>query len=289
MPKRSLAVLAWLLAPVLAGCPAGGPDGPGANASGPGGGTGNPFISRPAGSADPARPPQAYLVVRLRLVTVEVPVGMASGSEEIWSYLEEEPVRSIGPAGLGRNGIRVGLGRQDNWQDLARILKRLTGQSPKQNLVVAMPGQPLPIVLKENQAEQTIFLFHDDRTLRGADYPQASDNVLAIVCTLDEDDSSKVLVTMTPQVRSIRAQTRFVVTSEGPRIVAEPEVSSFTQLTCQAMVPSQDFLVIGPGAYSQRPTSLGHHFLVKKKQGMEFETLLVLIPEVFAAPARETP
>ena len=51
-------------------------------------------------------------------------------------------------------------------------------------------------------------------------------------------------------------------------------------------MPAKGFLVIGPGANARNPTSVGYHFLVKKRQGMEFETLLVLVPEVFAAPLR---
>jgi len=281
--NRLAATLLAVLSAVLGGCPAD-PTGLGPN----------PLVGnrRMPGRIDPndarsgtAKPGRYVLVARLRLVTIEVPVGTASGSEEIWSYLDEEPVSAIRSASLGRNGLRVGLGREDSWPDLARIFKRMTGRSPKQNLVVAVPGDPLPIVLKERQQIQTIFTFYDDRTLSGADYPPG-DNVLAVVCTLNEDDLSKLMITVMPQVRSTRHRTRFVMGQTGPRMVSTAEVFNFPHLTFRLTVPSKDFLVIGPGAHSRRPTSVGHHFLVKKKEGMEFETLLVLIPEVFAAPAR---
>jgi hypothetical protein len=240
---------------------------------------------QPPDANQPRKPGQYVFVVRLRLVTIEVPAGTASRSEEIWSYLDEEPVQAIRSVNLGRNGLRVGRGRADTWPDLARIFKRMTGRSPKQTLLVAIPGDPLPIVLKERQAAQTIFTFYDDRTLSGADYPPG-DNVLATVCTLDEDDVSRIMVTIVPQIRTTHRKTRFVLDGGEPKKVAAPMTYSFPQLAFQLTVPSKDFLVIGPGAHARRPTSVGNHFLVREKEGVEFESLLVLIPEAFAAPMR---
>ena len=75
----------------------------------------------PEGQADESR--QVVLLVRMRLVSIEVPVGQASGSEEIWSYLDEEPVAADGNGVVGRNGFRVGRARRDAWPDLAETLK----------------------------------------------------------------------------------------------------------------------------------------------------------------------
>jgi len=225
------------------------------------------------------------LIVTVRLTTVEVPVGTASGSEEIWSYLDEEPVRTVGSGSLGRNGLRVGLGRTGSWPDLARVLKRMTGRSPRQQLVAATPGDPLPVVLKERQDVGTIFTFHDDRTLTGRDYPPG-DYVLAMACTLNEDDLSRILITAVPQVRTTRRQPGFEMGVKGPAMTLRAEVFNFTPLTFQLEVPAKGFLVVGPGANARNPSSVGHHFLVRKKEGMEFETLLVLHPEVLAAPLK---
>jgi len=245
----------------------------------------NPFRNTRDPNANGRTKPTHRLVVTMRVASIEVPVGTASGSEEIWSYLDEEPVRAVRSANLGRNGLRVGLGKLGTWPDLARIFKRMTGRSPEQKMVACIPGNPLPVVLKERREARTVFTFHDDRTLSGRDYP-AGDYLLAVVCTLDEDNPSEILLTAMPQVRSSRRSTHYVMGDRGPRIVTRPEVFGFPQLTFQLRVPGESFLVIGPGANARNPTSVGHHFLVKKKQGMEFETLLVLIPEVLAAPVK---
>jgi len=240
-----------------------------------------------SGSADGGskKPKRLQIVVTLKLTTIEVPVGTASGSEDIWSYLDEEPVKAVHSASLGRNGFRVGLGRAGSWPDLVKILKRMTGRSPSQSLVATAPGVPLPIVLKEKQTTQTIFTFHADRTLSGRDYPPG-DYLLAMVCTLDQDDLSKVLLTAMPQVRSARSRKTFALGKAGPEIVVRSQVFDFSPLAFRLLIPAKGFVVIGPGANSRNPTSVGHHFLVRKKEGMEFEALLVLTPEVFATPVR---
>jgi hypothetical protein len=283
---------AFLLVTVLAAAPVGCPSVPG-ESDGPGGaarGVGSlPIMpgdanSGPSGNGS-GKPKRYQIVVTLKLTNIEVPVGTASGSEEVWSYLEEEPVRSIDSANLGRNGFRVGLGRAGSWPDLVTVFKRMTGRSPKQSLVATMPGAPLPIILKEKQSTETIFTSHGDRTVTGRDYPPG-DYLLAVVCTLDEDDLSKVLITAMPQVRGAKSRKTFAMAEDGPSIVVKSEVYDFAPLVFQLMIPPKGFVVIGPGANSRNPICAGHHFLVRKKEGMEFETLLVLTPEVFATPVR---
>ena len=237
----------------------------------------------PAGPA--AKPKQFRLVVRIRMVPIEVPVGTASGSEEIWSYLDEEPVSTLRSVSLGRNGIRVGLGRDGAWPDLAAVFKRMTGRAPGQSVLVAMPNDPLQIVLRERQDEATIFTFRDDRTLRGQDYP-VGDYLMTVACSLDEDDLSKIMLTAVPQVRSTARLAKFVMSPLGPQLVNQPETYSFSDLTFQMMIPPKGFLLIGPGANARNPSTVGHHFLTHKREGVEFETLLVLMPEVLATPIR---
>jgi hypothetical protein len=278
--KRLAFPLLVLLAAALTGCPTHPGNPPGASPV-PGS---NPF-AKSTKDAGTGKPGSYRLVVTVKVTNIEVPIGTASGSEEIWSYLDEEPLQAVRSANLGRNGLRVGLGRLSAWPDLARIFKRMTGRSPKQNMVAAIPGSPLPIILKEHQDPQTIFTFHDDRTLSGCDYPPG-DYLLAMVFTLDEDDPSKILLTAMPQVRTTQRRTHFVIGEDGPGVVAYPEILPFPQLTFRLRIPAESFLVIGPGANARNPTSVGHHFLVKKKQGVEFETLLMLNPEVLAAPLR---
>ncbi len=248
-----------------------------------------PPTTRPGGVERSKRDPKKYLlVVRLELASVEVPVGLISGSEEIWSYLDEESVREVRTPAMGFNGIRVGRGKEKAWADIAKILKEITGRKLAESSMIAMPGSPVPIVLKSRQRAQTIFVFDEHQTLRGADYPPA-DYLLTLVCTLDEDDPSKVLLTGLPQIRSSRRRPRFLNQPGGvPVMVSRPDVYSLTELTFQVVIPKNDFLIIGPGPQSGRSTSPGYNFFVKDRDGVEFEMLLIIRPAVFAAPPGRT-
>jgi len=272
---RFAILIALMIAPLLAGCPAT-PEGPQVPGS-------RPFLP----GADPNRPEtnRYSLIIVLRMATIEVPVGMASGSEDIWSYVDEEPVAVGRSATLGRNGLRVGRGRGSSWEDVVKILKRLTGRSVQESQFVGLPGLPQHITLKEHQPFQTIFLSYGDQTLSGADYPPG-DCLLSLACTLNEDDPSSLVVTGLPQIRSTSRRPQIVKNETGVAIVDNPVMFPFTPLTFQLSVPKSDFLVIGPGAEARRPSSVGHNFLVRQKEGMEFETVLIVMPEAIRRPER---
>ena len=223
------------------------------------------------------------LCVRLRMVTIEAPVGTISESEQLWSYLNEEPVASSRyAAGLGRNGFRIGLGRKDAWADMAGVLKQMTGRTLQESEAVALRGNPLKISLKTDQPEQVIFTYYNDRTLCGLSYAPG-DNVLSLTFTLDDDDPFKIMVTGLPQIRSLTRKPTMVRDGGKFRMAQASPTSSFDPLTFQFTIPSGDFIVIGPNSQSRRRSSVGYHFLINNKEGTDFETVLVLAPEVITA------
>ena len=277
-PLRTLCVCT--LSAALAGCP------PGDGGSPPG----PPLGKMPGLEKARADGKNYILFVLLQIVTFEVPVGAASQSEQIWSYLDEEPIGVQRGVSLGRNGIRVGLGRQEDWPDRARLLKQMTGRRTRETTVTLLPGDPKSIVLKKKQPLQTVFTFYGDRTYSGADYPPG-DNLLTFVCTLNEDDLSTVRITVLPQIRSSHRRPQVVGRGQGMMIVERPVLYSFHPLLFQASVPKGGVLVIGPNDQSRRPHSAGRSFLVNEKRGIPFETVQVLLPNVYASPpnAKATP
>ena len=111
------------------------------------------------------------------------------------------------------------------------------------------------------------------------------DNLITFMCTLNPDDPSEVLITAVPQIRSRDLKTTIVTDPAGQlQAVKAPEIFAFSQMTFRLPVPNNDLLVIGPSAASRRPQSVGNRVLVKTRDGMEYETVFVLIPEVFWAP-----
>lgn len=241
----------------------------------------------PRSRTDANEATRKLLVVRLRLVTVQLPIGSVSDSEELWNYLDEEPVGARIGSGLAYNGFRAGLGQDSAWPDIAKILRQLTGQPLTRSHMLAQIGQPLAIVLKPGQDAQTIFTFRPDRTLYGQDYPPG-DNVLTLTAGVDLDKPSDVHLMCAPLIRSTRRRPRYVKEPGGYLLSAEATYYPLEELEFQFKVPAGGFILIGPGRGLKRPSSPGYHFLVREKNGAKFETILVIAPEVFYAPVRES-
>lgn len=231
----------------------------------------------------PREPPRRVLVVQMQLVSIEVPVGSATSSEDIWSYVDEEPASASRASALGINGFRVGLARQESWPSLEKIFRQLTGRQGQAALLSSLPGDPVQVVLKPGQPAQTLFLFHADRTPpTGEDYPPC-DNLLTVMCSLDEDEPNRLIVLGQPQMWSTERSLQYV--EEGGRYLyaARPRVYGFPELTFRLRVALGEIIVVGPGSSARRGTSVARHFLIKQRNGIEFETVLVLIPRVVPA------
>ena len=227
------------------------------------------------------------LIVRLRMMAIEVPIGTVSDSEELWSYLDEEPIRTRFTAGLTRNGMRIGIGKYESWKDIATIFNRMTGRKVKERSMINVPGDPVSVIIRQDQPERIIFTSNEDGTISGADYPKG-DYILKFNFTLNEDDPSQIRVTGVPVIRSKHRKTTIIRTVGKPMIIQQPVLYSFRSLMFQLPLDSRDFIVIGPGIESRRDSSVGYHFLVKQREGIELETVVVILPEVFAAEVKKS-
>jgi hypothetical protein len=225
------------------------------------------------------------ILVRLQLITLELPGGATSHSEELWSYLNEEPVGARVSSTLWRNGIRVGLGREADWPELRQILSQLTAKSLYRWNMNHPPGDPVSIPLKKLQGVQTIFLLRPDRTLIGYDYP-AGDNVLTLVPTIDYDNPAAVHVAGAITIRSALQRPQYVQTPAGYVLTRKPVRYRLPAMDFGLLVPAGGFVFVGPSSAAERETSPGAAFLIHEKDGVKFEKVLVILPEVFAARVR---
>ncbi len=228
---------------------------------------------------------QYVLLVHAKLVWIEAPAGTISQSEDLWSYLRSEFVDPDTAETLGWNGIRLGKGDEEHWPDIADILQRITGEALNRTNMLLRPGSPNSIILKSGHRGHTIFMCYPDRTISGTDYPPG-DDLLTVVCTLNEDDPSRFMLTAVPQVRSSRRRPEIIQRNKTPFIKASPRLYTLDLLRFRAGMSPGEFLVIGPGPESRRESSPGHQFLVHTRQGVKFERVLVLAPKVYAASRR---
>jgi len=236
----------------------------------------------------PKEEAQHILAIRLRLITLQLPLGASSESEEVWGYLNEEGVTGGRASPLAYNGFRAGMGTEGVWPDVARVLTRLAGGTLQRSNLVTRPGTTVPFVLKHFAEEQTIFTFRADRTLFGRDYPPG-DNVLMTATGVDWDNPSSVRLSCTPLVRTTHRRSRYVRTPTGYALRQVPDYLPIRGLEMGFTIPAGGFVVIGPGQDVRRESSPGNHFLVQRTRGVPFETVLVIAPEVFTAPVRRRP
>jgi hypothetical protein len=225
------------------------------------------------------------LFVQIRLGVIELPAGTISNSEDIWSYLDEEAVDANRSAGLGRNGLRAGVGRPDVWPDLERILKRMAGREVSYRTIAMLPGEAGPLVLKPNQDEQSIFTFRADRTLSGSLFPPG-DDLLTLSCSLDQDDPGTIHIMALPQIRTTATHVGVLDNPTGPALAPVRDLYSFDELAFRCVVAGKGILVVGPGQRSADSYSLGRQFLTIERDGVRYEMLLVMIPEVLATPRK---
>jgi hypothetical protein len=210
---------------------------------------------------------------------------LASGSEQIWSYLDEETVGPDAAAALARNGLRVGVGHPDNWPDLERVLRRMTGRSLGTFQTPVLPAAPMPVTLRKVSEVQTVFVVNEDMTLTGQDHAPA-ENELMVSMSFDAEQRDRVLITGVPQIRGQRV--RMDVREAARSVVYRPThvIHTFDSLRFTLTARRGEFLVIGPGSQSREPTSVGHHFFVRSHEGVRQETILIIMPEVVVAHAQ---
>jgi len=231
-------------------------------------------------------PRDFIILVRLRLMTIRVPIGSVSESEQLWSYLDEEPANArVGPS-LSCNGIRIGVGRKEAWDNIIGILQRQTGQRRTRSVAQAPPGTPMPVIFKAARGTQTIFTYRRDNTLVGNDYPPG-ENVMMMAATVDYDDLDAVQLSGSLVVRSKRRSGNYIKKPGGYAFVSKNIHHRLVDMGFRFRIPRGDFLLIGPGQEVQRKSSPGRHFLVHEDRAVEFETVVIIAPEVFAAPIRK--
>jgi len=228
--------------------------------------------------------PTVYLV-DVRITSVEVPVGVASGSEKMWSYLDEERSKAVRDATMPQNGVRLGVAPASTWPDLVKVLQEMTGTKLVETTTPTLPGIPLAITLKPNQPQQFISTWSRDRPSSSQDYPPG-DNLLLINCSLNELDYNKLIVTGVPQIRSTDKVRIIRNEIAGPTIAYESERFTLDACTFQLMLTSGEILILGPGAESRKSFSVGRHFLVHQKDGLECETILVIVPTIRKVPLK---
>jgi len=234
-------------------------------------------------AADPGRPGRAFVCVRVALVNL--PLGAASDSQDIWARLREEVLDPQRQNVLKANGLRAGIAPGRNLVNLVGVLQGLTGREILYATIPAISEAPRTLTLRPDEPPRTIFIIGRDGSARAGAY-QAGEYVLTMAGRIDQEDPSHVLMTAMPQIRVAAADTRVVRTEGRLTFQTYRKVLGLEEGTVTADMPAGDILVIGPGRQSHRPSSIGHSFLTGDISGIPYETVILLVPQVVSESPR---
>lgn len=265
----------------LPGCPY--DDSPPQPQSGPADGS---AISNADGDSRTVIPGQGFIFeIVLKTAVVEVPAGTISASEDIWSYVDEEPISGRASGLLGRNGIRAGIGADENWPRVATVLNHLAGRPFKHTISTLYSGDKTSLLANVYDQPQTIFMFRDNLTLTGADYP-AGEYSLNIAAWLDQDDPGRLILAICPRVISSKREPQFIQGPNGLEMVTRPAEFILDQVSFHLAMKAGEFLIIGPGWQAAKPDSLGRAFFTRKTNDIRMETVYIIVPEIKRRPLR---
>jgi hypothetical protein len=184
--------------------------------------------------------------VTLQPLLVQVPVAARDRTGPIWSHLREDVLDADAALGLDRNGIRVGVGRDRDWDQIKAALDSIEGLSVSEHRTVALrPGWPLALETDVKPRDQTIFFVDRDGIVSGETWPR-SRNVLRLTCALHPRDPQRTVLTIVPEVRQELGGWRWVRTEAG--IIQAPEYNgrAYAAAAFSVDLGRGEFVLIAP-------------------------------------------
>lgn len=239
---------------------------PGATARAPG----IPSVAAARPGVAVARP-----LLVLEVYQMTLPVGGVSRNADFWKHVDEQRVDPATYDLLLKNGVRVGVAPDDDWDYFKDILDRNHTQSRKGEATAAGSGT-IELTMKPKVPTEDIFYLTDKGDVIGRTYPQ-SENLLGVAFAAEPRHPGEVLISVSPVVRSLRSYLQFSVLNEE-RVIQEVRPEYLYDLNLRTVVAPNHFLVIAPSAESKFPTSLGSTFFRVDGVGQQYEQVLVLVP-----------
>jgi hypothetical protein len=236
----------------------------------------------PASASHPIGDPRPVVPMGVRINTYQftLPSRTISRDEAFWKHIDEHAVDAATYDLLYKNGLRVGLGRQNDWAYFHDLLSRQqvairSGFSTSQH-----PDQ-MEVSLKEEQESQEVFWFDSDSFLVGHRYDHCED-LLSVYFSPIARHSGDVVVSVIPLLRSKRERIRYTVREDEvlPHLTEDYPEFLF-DLRLRTVIAAGQFLVIAPSSQAQVAHTIGKTFFKYDGKGEEFETLLIISPVAF--------
>ena len=235
--------------------------------------------ARLAGSAGDTTGRQARIDTVLRILQVQLPRSARDQTQALWAQLREDAVDSDTQRRLYENGVRVGVGRTERWEDTRATLESIAGRRVRDLPPLrTLPGVPLALELDARARDQTIFYLGRDGILSGETWA-ASQRVLRVTYTLDTGDPGRVFLSVVPEIRR-RSGSDWAYTESrwttGPR----RDGRAFAAAAFAAPLRSGEFVVVAPGEKADVFGLVGGSFLKDEADGQPYDSYVFVRVDV---------
>lgn len=243
----------------------------------------------PQGDTPDNEPPiedRAPIVVQLDVYQLTVPFGSVSRNDEFWKRVDENRLDLATSDLLQKNGMRVGIGANDDWPYFKALINRHHAAAQQGTATPAEVGT-IELPLRKGIEYEDVFYFNDHNVLFGRTYERC-DNLLNIEFAASRRHPGDANIKVCPVIRGLRKRLEFSVLNEEREIaLVNPE--RLFDLRLEAEVRANHFLIIAPSRISQWPDDLGSTFLIKSGHAEPLETVLLLVPRAFHMTLRMLP
>ncbi|HEY2588591.1 MAG TPA: hypothetical protein VGI81_22810 [Tepidisphaeraceae bacterium] len=219
------------------------------------------------------------VVIALDVYHLTVPAGAISRNDEFWKRVDEDRV-DIGVHDLLlKNGIRIGVGRDQEWP----YFKGLLGAYPSSRSARGRtePGKEgyIEIAMKTKVPEQVIFGLDDQGHDWGRRF-ELCDDLLGISFIASTHNPGEATVKVCPIVRGLRRYFRTTIYNEESQFeLTQPE--HLYDMRLEARLPLNDFLIVAPSTDAKTSTSMGNVFLTTEGHAEPVEHCLVIVPRAY--------
>ncbi|MBU0640407.1 MAG: hypothetical protein KKB50_16200 [Planctomycetes bacterium] len=218
------------------------------------------------------------LLNELNMLHIQVPRGQRLLAEKVWNHLRENGLDSETQLCLRRNGLRVGIGREQWWDAVKVALDAIEGARINRPDPIQMPpGFPLALELDTGPREQTLFFIDRDGILTGGTWPQ-SRNVLRVSYSIDPQQTDRVHLIVVPEVRQRLSGWRWIRTEAGLWQVPKHGGRAFPAAGFAVTLDPGEFVLLAPSEKGDLFGIVGGAFLTEERDGQYYDSYVFLRP-----------
>jgi len=240
----------------------------------------HPVLARTSSSEVRVATVGATPEIELNVLLVRVPRARRHEVAKVWSHLDEDFLDSARLLQVRRNGIRVGVGRVEQWGAIKSALDSVPEQQARALDPLRLPLEyPLALELDDEPREQDLFVVDSDGVLSGGTW-RASRNVLCVSCGLDPYERQRAQLSVVPEVRQRQPGWEWIRTEAGLWQLPKHGGQAFPAAGFTVGLEPGQFVLIAPSENADTAGLIGSAFLAKTTEGKRWDSYVFLRPVI---------